>query len=181
MVSSDATSWSRYGHLEITQVVRLKSREIKQVVTSVHEWPSCGENCIQKFSCFSVRKGGMLYWPACWVAYKRKSWRAWTLVCSSDQHRYTPRGHNLNYTIWILYAESLTSHQCHSPLGMPWSTGARPFQSIRQLWARPSPRGAPFPIYKENLGAPSLQGRALLTGARPFFSIKQYAKNLEWI
>jgi hypothetical protein len=24
----------------------------------------------------------LLYWPACWVAYKRKSWRAWTSVFS---------------------------------------------------------------------------------------------------
>ncbi len=25
---------------------------------------------------------------------------------ASDRHRHTLRGHNLNYTIWILYAES---------------------------------------------------------------------------
>jgi len=27
---------------------------------------------------------------------------------ASDGHRHTPRGHNLNYTIWTLYAESVS-------------------------------------------------------------------------
>ncbi len=73
----------------------------------------------------------------------------------------------------------------------PRQLWARPYQSARQLWARPyqsvrqqatistsPPRGAPFSIYKANLGAPFSQGRALsnlsrkprcplLTGARP--------------
>ena len=63
---------------------------------------------------------------------------------ASDRHHHTPRGHNLDYTIWILYAESESSQQCHSPLGAPWSTGARPFQSIRQTWVRnTTPRHPP--------------------------------------
>jgi hypothetical protein len=52
--------------------------------------------------------------------------------------------------------------------------------------------GTPFPINQAKMGAPSSQGRtlsyqsgkighALLTRARPFLSIKQCAKNLEWM
>jgi hypothetical protein len=56
MVSSDAASWPRYGHLEITQTVRLKSRSNWSLLQFTKQ-PSCGEMCIQKFSCFSTRKG----------------------------------------------------------------------------------------------------------------------------
>jgi hypothetical protein len=44
--------------------------------------------------------------------------------------------------------------------GVLWSTGARPFQSARQLWARPDQ-----------------QGHALLTGAHPFQPIRQTEKH----
>jgi hypothetical protein len=56
MLSLDAASWPQYGHLEITQAVGLESRSNR----SLHQFmkrPGCGENCIQKFSCFSARKG----------------------------------------------------------------------------------------------------------------------------
>jgi hypothetical protein len=67
---------------------------------------------------------------------------------ASDGHRHTPRGHNLNYTIWTLYAESVSSHQAPFTQGA-WALhpGARALhQGARSSsrGARPSPRGAPF-------------------------------------
>ncbi len=56
MVSSGAASWPQYGPLEITQTVRLKSRSNWSLLQFMKR-PGCGENCIQKFSCYSVRKG----------------------------------------------------------------------------------------------------------------------------
>ncbi len=89
-------------------------------------------------------------WPQCGhlettQAVTLKSGSSMTLLQFLHLHRHTPHGHNLNYTIWTLYAESVSSQQCHSPLGAPWSTGERTFPSIKQLWARPDQQGrAPF-------------------------------------
>ncbi len=53
-----------------------------------HDFNSVPESCWlwrklhQKVQLFQCREGGILYWPACWVAYKRKSWKAWFSVCS---------------------------------------------------------------------------------------------------
>jgi hypothetical protein len=61
--------------------------KIKPVVTSVHETTRLWRKLHPKVQLFQRKEGGMLYWPACWVAYKRKSWRAWSSVCSQ---RSTP-------------------------------------------------------------------------------------------
>jgi hypothetical protein len=61
----------------------------------------------------------MLYWPAFYVAYKRKLGEPDPKSAASDRHRHTPRGHNLNYTIWTLYAESVRSQLCNFPSGTP--------------------------------------------------------------
>jgi len=55
---------------------------IIMVVTSVHETDV--EKTASKSSAVSAQEGGMLYWPDCWVAYKRKSRRACSLVCSQQ-------------------------------------------------------------------------------------------------
>jgi hypothetical protein len=47
--------------------------KIKQVVTSVHETTRLWRKLLPKVQLFQHKEGGMLYWPACWVAYKRKS------------------------------------------------------------------------------------------------------------
>ena len=59
MVSSDAASWPRYGHLVISQTVRRKSRSQWSILQFMNRL-NCEGICIQKFSCF----GGILYWPA---------------------------------------------------------------------------------------------------------------------
>jgi hypothetical protein len=55
-----------------------------------------------------VEDAGMLYRPACKDAYKRKSWAVGPQSEASNRHRHTPRENNLNYTIWTLYAESVS-------------------------------------------------------------------------
>jgi len=81
---------------------------IKEDFTSVPESSWMWRKLHQKVQLFQREGGGMLYWPACWVAYKRKSWRAWFQSAAGDGHRHTPCGNNLNYTIWTLYAESVS-------------------------------------------------------------------------
>jgi len=93
--------------------------KIKQVVTSVHETTRLWRKLHPKVQLFQRKEGGMLYWPACWVAYKENPGEPGLQSAASDRHHHTPRGHNLNYTIWILYAELESSQQCHSPLGAP--------------------------------------------------------------
>jgi hypothetical protein len=44
--------------------------KITMVVTSVHE--TTVKKSAFKSSAVSAQEGGRLYWPACWVAYKRK-------------------------------------------------------------------------------------------------------------
>jgi hypothetical protein len=41
------------------------------VVTSVHETTLLWRKLHPKVQLFSAQEGGMLYWPACWIAYKR--------------------------------------------------------------------------------------------------------------
>ncbi len=101
------------------------------------------EKSASKSSAVSAQEWGMLYWPACWVAYKRKSGRAWSLICSQwstpPHPSWTqPELHHLDTVCWI---SKLSSQLCHSPLGAPWSTGACPFPSIRQTWASPDRQG----------------------------------------
>ena len=116
MLSLDAASWPLYGHLEITQAVRLKSTSNR----SLHQFMKllgCGENRIQKFSCFSARKGACCTGLPAGLPIKENPGEPGLQSAASDRHHHTPRGHNLNYTIWILESES--SQQCHSPVGAP--------------------------------------------------------------
>jgi hypothetical protein len=51
----------------------------------------------------------MLYWPACWVAFLNKIWLRLVLSLQPVIDTATTlRRHNMNYTIWILYAESVS-------------------------------------------------------------------------
>jgi hypothetical protein len=81
--------------------------------------PGCGENCIRKFSGFSVRVGACCTGLPAGLPIKENPGEPGFGFQSaeSDGHRHTPRGHNLNYTVWTLYAESVSSQQCHSPVG----------------------------------------------------------------
>jgi hypothetical protein len=60
------------------------------------------------FQCSQVEKCRLVV-PACLPGrlYK-KSQAVGPQSAASDQHRHTPREHNLNYTIWTLYAESVS-------------------------------------------------------------------------
>ena len=95
----------------------------------------------------------MLYWPAFQDAYKSKSRRACSSVSSQWWTTPHPSEHNLNYTIWTLYAESVSFPiTCHFPLGRAqwnqsnnsaraqWNQssrfGAHSVKSIKQFWAR---------------------------------------------
>ncbi len=87
------------------------------------------EKTASKSSAVSAQEGGMLYWPACWGAYKRKSGRAWSLVCrqwSTPPHpSWTqPELHLLDTVCWISKFPIMPLF-----LGAPWSTGAHPFPS----------------------------------------------------
>jgi hypothetical protein len=72
IVSSDAASIWPFGDNSGSQT---KVR-IKQVNMSVHETTQLWRKLHPKVQLFQREGGGMLYWPACWVAYERKSWRA---------------------------------------------------------------------------------------------------------
>ncbi len=142
------------------------------------------EKTASKSSAVSAQEEGMLYWPACWVVYKRKSRRAWSLVCSQrstpPHPSWTqPELRHLDTVCWISKFPTM-------PLsfGRAQINRGAPFLSIRQTWARPPPRGAPFPINQANLSTPSSQGRALsyqsgkleralLPGAHHFLTIRQ--------
>ncbi len=50
--------------------------------TSVPESSWLWRKLHRKIQLFQRKGGGMWYWPACWVAYKRKSGRAQSSVCS---------------------------------------------------------------------------------------------------
>jgi hypothetical protein len=93
-----------YGHLETRQVVRLKLRSNLSLRQFLN-FPGCGENFCQSSACFSMarwKSAGMLYWPACQVAYKRNSWVVGHQSAASNRHRHTLLEHNLNYTICTL-------------------------------------------------------------------------------
>jgi hypothetical protein len=50
----------------------------------------------------------LLYRPACQTAYIRNPRPVGPQSAASDRHRHSPREHNLNYTIWTLYAEPVS-------------------------------------------------------------------------
>jgi hypothetical protein len=70
--------------------------------------PGFGGNCIRKFSYFSVR-----VWAGCTglpagLPIKENLGDTRLQSTASDGHCHTSHGHNLNYTIWTLYAESVS-------------------------------------------------------------------------
>jgi hypothetical protein len=124
----------------------------------------------------------MLYWPPPRLPIKEIPGEPGFQSAASDGHRHTPRDHNLNYTIWTLYAESV---------GFPvnvtllWGTPKPIYQAT---WDAPTPiinlsstLARPSPIYQANWGAPTqiklLGARAVksikLLGVRPLQSVKQ--------
>jgi hypothetical protein len=84
---------------------------------------------------------------------------------ASDGHRHTPRDHNLNYTIWTLFAESVGFSV-----------------NVILLWGTPTPIyqatwDAPTPIYQANWGASTqiyqTASAVKQLGVRPLQSVKQ--------
>jgi hypothetical protein len=135
--------WPQCGHLETTQAVRLKSGSSRTLLHFLH-LPGCGENYIRKFSCFNVRVGACCTGLPAGLPIKENPGEPGFQSAASDAHRHTSRWHNLNYTIWTLSAESVSSHQGPFTQGHALLPGARPFQSIKQLWARPDQQGRPL-------------------------------------
>ncbi len=160
-----------------------------------------------KSSAVSAQEGGILYWPACWVAYKRKPGRAQSLVCSQwwtpPHPSWTqPELHHLDTVCWIskfpivnsvIFLEhalinrgeliSINQANLNTPLSsqrapLKW---ARPFPSIRQTWARPFQVSAPLSSERAPFHQSGKLERAPLKRALPFLSIKQWIKNLEWM
>jgi hypothetical protein len=156
-----ASVWTFGDHPGIQTDVR-----IKHDFTSVPKSSWLWRKLHQKVQLFQSEGGGMLYWPACWVAYKRKSWRAWISVCSqwwTPPHlSWTqPELHHLDTVCWISkfppmphsFGRTLINRDALSnlsgKLGRTLQPGARafhpgagPFQSIKQLWVHPDKQGA---------------------------------------
>ncbi len=151
-----------------------------------------------KSSAISAQEGGILYWPACWVAYKRKPGRAQSSVCSQElapPHPWwtQPELHHLDTVCWI--SKFPIVNKCHFPWACPDQQGRAPFHQSGKLerapfkWARPTQVSAPLSINQANFSRPHSSERApfhqsgklehaLLKRARPFLSIKQWVKNL---
>ncbi len=70
--------------------------------------PGIGGNCIRKFSYFSVGVGAGCTGLPAGLPIKENLEDTSLQSTASDGHCHSPRGHNLNYTIWILYAESVS-------------------------------------------------------------------------
>jgi hypothetical protein len=106
MMASVCGLWPQYGQLETTQAITLKSGSSRTSLQFLN-LPGLGRNCIRS-SVISAWGWGQGVLPACWVAYKSRPRRTSGQSTASDGHCHTPRGHNLNYTIWTLYAESVS-------------------------------------------------------------------------
>ena len=125
--------------------------KIKQVFTPVHETTWLWRKLHPKFSCFSVRVQTCCTGLPPRLPIKEIPGEPGFQSAASDGHRHTPRDHNLNYTIWTLYAESV---------GFP--------VNVTLLW------GTPTPIYQATWGAPTpIYQPVKHVGARPLQSIKQ--------
>ncbi len=121
-----------------------------------------------KSSAVSAQEGGILYWHPCWIAYKRNMGGPGLQSAASDWHCHTLCGKNLNYTTWILYAESVSwARPDQQGRAQPYQSGkleraplkwARPFLLIRQTWAPPSQVSASLSINQANLSAPIQKG-----------------------
>jgi hypothetical protein len=101
MVASVCGLWPQCGHLETTQAVTLKSESSRTLLQFLN-LPGCGGNCIRKFSCFSMRVGAWCTGLPAGLPTKENLGDTSLQSAASDGHRHTPRGHNLNYTIWTL-------------------------------------------------------------------------------
>jgi hypothetical protein len=106
--------------------------KIKQVFTPVHETTLLWRKLHPKFSCFSVRVQTCCTGLPPRLPIKEIPGEPGFQSAASDGHRHTPRDHNLNYTIWTLYAESV---------GFP--------VNVTLLW------GTPTPIYQATWDAPT--------------------------
>jgi len=104
--SSVATSWPQDGFLTTSQAITMNPRS-QWSLFEFGKWLNCERICIQKFSCCSGERGHFVL-VAWWAGYKSRPRRISGQSAASDRHSHTPRGHNLNYTIWILYAESVS-------------------------------------------------------------------------
>jgi hypothetical protein len=107
MVASVCGLWPQCGHLEITQAVTLKSGSSMTLLQFLN-LPDFGGNCIRKFSCFSVRVGAWCTGLPAGLPIKENLGDTSLQSTASYGHPHTPCGHNLNYTIWTLYAESVS-------------------------------------------------------------------------
>ncbi len=117
-----------------------------------------GVTSASKSSAVSAQEGGILYWPACWVVYKRKSGRAQSLVCSqwstAPHPSWTqPELHHLDTVCWISKFPIVSLS-----LGAPWSTGA-PLSINQANWACPFQEGAPLFHQLGKVSAPLSGGR----------------------
>jgi hypothetical protein len=101
--------------------------------------PGFGGNCIRKFSCFSVGVGAFCTGLPPGLPIKENLGGSILQSAASDRHRHTPRGHNLNYTIWILYAESVSFlvNKCHFQVSAPLSSERTPFYQSGKLERAP--------------------------------------------
>jgi len=132
---------------------------IKHDFTSVPESSWLWRKLHQKVQLFQREGGGMVYWPACWVAYKRKSRRHQSSVNSQwwtpPHPSWTqPELHHLDTVCWISKL-SFSMWHCGRALfkrgapflthqvkvNMPFQKGARPLQKGRAL-----SKGLPSPL-----------------------------------
>jgi hypothetical protein len=106
-VASVCGLWPRCGQLETTQASTLKSGSSRTLLQLLN-LPGFGGNCIRKFSYFSVRVRAWCTGLTAGLSIKENLGDTSLQSTASDGHCHTPRGHNLNYTIWTLYAESVS-------------------------------------------------------------------------
>ncbi len=106
MASSNTASWPRHGHLVISQTVRRKSRSQWSILQFMNRLTVT--KSASKSSAVSAQEGGIVYWPASWVAYKRKSGRLYSSVWSQwstpPHPSWTqPELHHLDTVCWISF------------------------------------------------------------------------------
>ncbi len=111
-----------------------------------------------KSSAVSAQEVGILYWPACWVAYKRKPGRAQSSVCSQWSTPPHP---------------SWTQPELHHLDTVCWISKFPIVNSATFLERALINRGALTSINQANLSAPLSSERAPFKWAHPFPSIRQ--------
>ncbi len=75
---------------------------IKHDFTSVPESSWLWRKLHQKVQLFQREGGGMVYGLPAGLPIKENPGEPGLQSAASDGHRHTPRGHNLNYTIWTM-------------------------------------------------------------------------------